>query len=390
MPPSQHEGEHSSESVQQTQQQDATHMLREGGNWLRRVITRRTSVPRAEDVRRKVPAEVQRRLTQVGKRYFFPDGEEAFFDRGRRLTTHSENSALVKLLIEIARTRQWRRIEVSGSRPFRQRAWQVAAQAGVEVEGYRPTRFERAKLAQHSAQATASGREVAPRVGNSTSRAVPREASSPRASFPSSSAGQRKRGEDELIVGRLIAHGPERYQFRSNEAMSYHVKLQTDRGMRVLWGKDLARAVLTSVTQVGVGDVVGMRRVGREAVTLLNQQRDAEGKVVAQREQQAHRNRWLVEKVSFFTEQARLARQARDRSVEERAAVRANPELASTFATLHAAADFAAKRIQHPADREKFMEMLKTRLESIDKEQKDGRAGGSERGVRDHQRGRTR
>jgi hypothetical protein len=113
---------------------------------------------------------------------------------------------------------------------------------------------------------------------------------------------------------------------------------------------------------VALGDVVGVRRIGREAVTVLDQQRDAEGNIVAQRKQQAHRNQWLVEKVSFFTERARLARQTRDRVLEERATTRSDPEIRERSATLQAAADFAAQRIQHPGDREKFMELSRTRL----------------------------
>jgi putative DNA primase/helicase len=165
-----------------------------------------------------------------------------------------------------------------------------------------------------------------------------------------------------LIVGRLVEHGPARYQFREDQALSYFMKLQTERGSRVLWGKDLPRALTSSQTKVAVGDVVGARRVGRESVTVLNQQRDAEGRVVSRHEQQAHRNQWVVEKTRFFTERARVARQLRDGQLDARETLRVAPELKDTFTTLHAAAELAAAKIQHPEDREKFMDLLRERL----------------------------
>ena len=172
-------------------------------------------------------------------------------------------------------------------------------------------------------------------------------------------AGVRTARADELITGRLVGHGAANYQFRRDQDPSYYVKLQTDRGERVLWGKDLERAVKSSASGVSVGDIVGARRADREVVTVIERQRDAQGRVVSQSEQLAHRNRWIVEKVSFLTERARLARQLRDEQLETRAMVREHPELASTFLTLRSAELYAAKKIADPKDRERFVELVK-------------------------------
>lgn len=169
-----------------------------------------------------------------------------------------------------------------------------------------------------------------------------------------------QRGQsDELITGRLVGHGAANYQFRRDQDPSYYVKLQTDRGERVLWGKDLERAVKASASGVGLGDIVGARRTSREVVTVMERQRNAEGRVVAQSEQLAHRNRWIVEKVSFLTERARLARQLRDEQLEARSMVREHPELASTFLTLRSAELYAQRIIEDPKDRERFVELVK-------------------------------
>jgi hypothetical protein len=173
-------------------------------------------------------------------------------------------------------------------------------------------------------------------------------------------SGTRRLGE--LVIGRLAAHGEANYQFRSGEDPSYYLKLLTSQGEKVLWGKDLARAVRDGETQPKTGDLVGARRVAREAVTLLSRQRDADGSVVRQQEQLAHRTRWVVEKVTFFAERSRLARQVREDHIDVREAVRAHPELKSTFLSVRAAEEFAKQSIQNPKDRAKFLELVKGAL----------------------------
>lgn len=166
----------------------------------------------------------------------------------------------------------------------------------------------------------------------------------------------------QLLVGRLTEHGRAPYQFRSGEDLSYYVKLLTSRGERTLWGKDLERAVLASETGPKVGDLVGARRVGRRAVTITARQRDAEGRVVRQEEHHAHRTRWVVEKIQFFAERARLARQVRDEQADAREAVRAHPELKSTFLSLRAAEAFADQRITDPNDRARFLDLVRSAM----------------------------
>jgi putative DNA primase/helicase len=167
----------------------------------------------------------------------------------------------------------------------------------------------------------------------------------------------RKVLDDALITGRLVAHGPAPYQFRRDADASYFVKVLTQRGERTLWGRDLARAIRDSQTKVVPGDMVGVRRTAREAVSIRRGERTLDGRIT-QQEQAAHRNRWIIEKVAFFAERARLARRLRDEQLEASAAVR-RPELKSTFLTLRAARAFAEKRIRNPADQERFVSLVK-------------------------------
>lgn len=163
----------------------------------------------------------------------------------------------------------------------------------------------------------------------------------------------------QLVIGRLTEHGRAHYQFRAREDLSYYLKLLTSQGERTLWGKDLERALITGETKPKVGDLVGARRVARRTVTITSRERNAEGRIVRQQEQHAHRTRWVVEKVKFFAERARLARQLREEQLEVRESVRAHPELKSTFLSLRAAEAFADQRITDPKDRERFLELVR-------------------------------
>ena len=161
------------------------------------------------------------------------------------------------------------------------------------------------------------------------------------------------------MIGRLIGYGQASYQFRVDEDPSYYVKLLTSRGPRTIWGKDLERALLESETKPKTGDLVGARRAAREAVTVTVKERDAEGRVVSQRERHAHRSLWVVEKVGFFAERARMARRVRDEQVDVREAVRAHPELRSAFLSVRAAEEFATRKIKDPTDRVRFLELIR-------------------------------
>jgi hypothetical protein len=162
-----------------------------------------------------------------------------------------------------------------------------------------------------------------------------------------------------LVIGRLAEHGRANYQYRADENASYYVKLLTSRGAKTLWGKDLERALTSGETRPKVGDLIGARRAGRETVTVTARRRVADGRIMTEEAHYAHRTRWIVEKVQFFAERARLARRLRDEQADVRETVRAHPELKSSFLSVRAAQDFAARRIADPKDRERFLSLMR-------------------------------
>lgn len=294
-----------------------------------------------------VPEAVRQRFVQVRNKYYFPDGTRAFTDRGNRLTTPSENTEVVRSLIAIAKAREWNEIIVRGSERFRKEAWFAARLAGLEVKGYKPSELEEERVAR------TLGRQNAVDAGETP------DASPARSQRGAKQSPDVHRGE--RIEGRLVDHGRARYQHDPKGAMSYFVKLETARGERTVWGVDLERALKQSLTQPAAGDEVGLRTVRQEPVKVKAPARDAEGNVLGERELDALRNRWIIEKRAFFDARAEAARTVRDASIDPKQAVKNHPELVGTYLQVRAA-ELAAKRLADPEDRKRFVGMVRSAL----------------------------
>jgi Large polyvalent protein-associated domain 7 len=295
---------------------------------------------------RAVPEEVRRRFVQVKNRYYFPDGARAFTDRGTRLTTSSENTEVVRSLIQIAEARGWTEVTVRGTERFRKEAWFAARMAGLEVRGYRPSEFEQGRLVR-----TLGRQEPTPAIDSVTAGSgLPAVEPKPRA--PEKGSG--------LLTGKLVDHGPAPYRQDPHEPMSYFVKIETARGDRTIWGVDLERAFKESLTQPQLGDEVALRSVLQEAVKVRTHKRDEAGQLV-ERDLATHRNRWILEKQTFFEARADAARTVRDTSIDPKEAVKSHPELVGTYLQVHAAA-LAAKQFRDPQDRERFVQQVRSAL----------------------------
>ena len=317
-------------------------------------------VPRGDSDPWTVPQSVRDRFVQDGHRFYFPDGAPAFKDQGRRLTTPSENTQVIHSLIEIAHSRGWSEVTVTGTDRFRQEAWRQACMAGFSVRGYRPTELEHAQLVR------AMGRNL-PRSGERVEGvSADREPGGPRTSTatvhepPGKSDAALAETPKERITGRLLDHGRDAYRHDPDEEASYFVAVQTLQGRREIWGKDLERAMTKSLTQPQVGDEVMLRRTGREAVTVKRPARDGGGQL-KEKEVETYRNRWVIETAAFFQKRAQAARVVRDASIDPRAAVREHPELTGTYLNLRAA-ELAARQLRDPQDRRRFVTQVRAAL----------------------------
>jgi putative DNA primase/helicase len=304
----------------------------------------------AED-HQTVPDHVRRRFVQVGRKYYFPDGARAFTDRGRRLTTPSENTEVIRSLVTIAQARGWNEIVVRGTDSFRREAWFAARLMGLDVRGYRPTDIEQARLVR-----TLASRQ--PGVDERSAEAQPPRG--PAHGSRGERASRRSAGP-ELVTGRLIEHGRAPFQHDRHQPMSYFVKIETAQGERVIWGVDFERAFGESVTKPKAGDDIGLRAVRKDSVTVKTTKRDKTGKVIGEQDLDALRNRWIVEKRAFFDARTAAAEAVRNDRFPARDAVKAHPELVGTYLQIRAA-ELAAKKLKDPQDRVRFVSTVRREL----------------------------
>jgi hypothetical protein len=295
-----------------------------------------------------VPDEVREKFTLVGDRYHFKDGALAFWDRGNKITSPSENTEVIRSIVAIAQARGWTGITVTGTERFRRDAWFAARLTGIEVRGYEPTEFEQERLARTLAREEApSRREPQGRErGDSGSRpGVPR--------------GRDDR--ERLYLGRLIEHGQAPYRHDEKNSPSYFLRLKTPDGERELWGIDLERALKQSLTKPKVGDEIGLRALRRDAVKVWGEERDADGEPIAQKRVEAHRNVWVVESKAFFASRLKAARTLQDPSVGPKEAVREHPELLGSYLQLRAA-ELASVSIRDREDQRRFVATVRRAL----------------------------
>jgi hypothetical protein len=164
----------------------------------------------------------------------------------------------------------------------------------------------------------------------------------------------------ERIVGKLLDHGRDAFRHDPSEDPSYFVRLKTRDGTRAIWGKDIERALAKSLTQPQIGDEVVLLRTGRDLVTVKRPERGADGQLTP-KEVDVFRNRWVIEKESFFEARAAAAQVVRDAGVGPREAVREHPELAGTYLNLRAA-ELASRALRDPEDRRRFVAQVRSAL----------------------------
>lgn len=318
-----------------------------------------------------VPVSVRDRFVQDGRHFYFPDGTRAFRDRGRRLTTESENAQVIQAMIDIARARWSGAIVVSGTETFRAEAWRQARLAGLEVRGYRASEAEQQQLVRALARRkhqSRSAEELRPEAQSSPEmRHAHREAAPARRNSEEAMPAQRAR-ERPPLWGKLIDHGADHYGFDERQEKSYFVRIQTPSGrVHTIWGLDLERAVKQSLSNVRIGDEVGIKHIGEQPVTVTQREYDEAGNVRSEKRVPTHRNQWVIEKRSFFADREQAARTLRDERIAPEDAVRAHPALKGAYINLQLAQQLA-NRLTEEQDRREFLARIRHALaESVER-----------------------
>ncbi len=313
-----------------------------------------------------VPAPVLDRYYRIGEKYYLDNGEMAFVNHGQKLTTRSENVQIVRDLLEIARANDVGVVTVKGTEAFRRTAWAQAQRLGIEVNGFTPTPHDEKQLVRAMAREDAKRRgddaepHRAPDESGDTARREPqargRERATDRVQNVKETAAVQK---DRFYYGELLEHGREHFNRDPHEEMSYYVILATPTGTQELWGKDLERALAESKTRPKIGDQIGVRQTGKEAVTVKELKRDASGNVIGEEPKNTHKNHWMVEKREFFEERVQMAQVLRDTSITPAQGAQQRPQLVGTYATLKLAEEYANSAIADRAARQQFLDMIR-------------------------------
>ena len=349
-----------------------------------------------------LPDRILDRYYRIGAKYYLDNGELAFTHHAEKLTTPSENSEIVRDLVEIAQHNGIQDLTVTGTERFRREVWAAATRLGVEVRGYEPTLHDEKQLVRAMAR-----EDTARRGGRDEARgAAPDNYGSPTAAAGSAApptsgpsirddidpppatagpaggdaravrngglgnevrtghvAGDRRAvSEGRTYVGELLDHGPEHYQRNPREDMSYYVQIGTANRAIDLWGLDLKRALAAAKSRPKVGDRVVVHQTGQRDVTVRAREFDEAGRFLGERNKDAHRNRWSIEKEEFVSERARLAAILRDERVSAERGARAHPQLLGSYFIIKQAEEFAKERFRTREERQRFIDHTRERL----------------------------
>ena len=317
-----------------------------------------------------VPDAVAERFLNVDGKYYFPDKQLAFVDRGTKLKAETNNLEVVRSIVMIAETRGWEALTVTGTRDFRREVWREASLRGLDVRGYEPNDLERQALQR--ALEKRNGPNEIQREGRQQAVDVPaRDGASGRSpgttvpdppSRASSASARVPAPRSSFLHGRLLESGSAPYQFDPNRNPSYFVKVQTDHGERTLWGVDLERALAESRTGVSPGDLVSIENQGAKPVTVKVPVRDDNGQVIGEKEIKTHRNAWVVEKPAYFDERAEKAAALRNGDRAKQELITQYPGLTNAIATMRLGELFAEKLIDRPEDRRRVVNALRETL----------------------------
>ncbi len=97
-----------------------------------------------------LPTNISKSYISVENKYYFRNRPEtlAFVDKGLKLQTRHVHVKVVSDLINIASSRNWSELKLSGSQAFKREAWYQAKMQGIKVKGYRPDEIDQKRLAQ--------------------------------------------------------------------------------------------------------------------------------------------------------------------------------------------------------------------------------------------------
>jgi hypothetical protein len=308
--------------------QDARQEPRSGASRDRSLASPPGGDPAAE--LRRIELQLRNRYLFDAGKYHFRDGNRglAFEDRGDALRTPVNDQGVIASMLDLAEHRGWKSLQVTGTTGFRRSAWLAASERGLQVQGFQPTAIDRVELEERRAELSRKAQAAGPRSERATTagptpdpemKLTPRQTqylealrgelreqgASDRAVAKVLDASVQLLTKNRTYVGKVIEHGQAPFEHNPNESLSYFIRLDTDRGERVVWGKDIARALEESKARIG--DAIGLQYKGARTVVVDEQVRNTDGRVIETRQKETNRNEWEVTKLERLTTPQRQA-----------------------------------------------------------------------------------
>ena len=232
-----------------------------------------------------------------GAKFHFKDqpGQIAFKDKGEKMVSASNDERVAKAMATMADAKGWKTIKVSGHPDFQREVWMEASLRGLEVRGFKPSEQDIKALEgrrEHTMKnvveqdTTGRGRNVA------TERQEPAEKTTDKTA-PQVETKKAVETDSRVFSGRVLEHGPAKYNHDPEEKQSYFVRLDTKAGEKTVWGVDLNRAM--SDSKAKPGDEVKLEFKGKERVVVEALDRDEAGKVIGKKPIETNRNTWEVQ-----------------------------------------------------------------------------------------------
>lgn len=313
--------------------------------------------------RSALPAYIDQQFYRVARKFYSSNSNEAhyFEDRGDRIVANRQQPAerTAQIAIDIAKARDWKAVEVTGTKSFRREAWMRASVAGISVTGYEPTEKDRAELAHKldRVQSTEQPSQAQPQdaVADATDRQTAKQ---PQVAEDATDAGQgRQPGETNR---QSSARAAERAAAAAEVFTLTTAK--SPQGERQVFDKaeDALRAFLTTdanqaphlvVSQGDGARTIGQTTVadGRRMHTVAADFKDLERAIrsdgqeagieaaqmsAIKRQEAAHNVRVQIEETDRANKAA--AELFRSEKIKASAATKEHPELAGPYAVLGA------------------------------------------------------
>lgn len=285
---------------------------------------------------------LEKQYLKAEDKYHFRDraGQIAFEAREKRLVTTYETPAIVSSMVDLAETRGWETLKLSGTEEFRREAWLQASLRGLDVTGFRPNKLDKARLEEMRSEfgsnrggpnSIARGQEPPREQANSgpvsidetgrsedrpelsegqdavlaaLEKAMRARGDSDQAIAAASELAARKLGKGRIHFGKVAEQGVAPYQDKVGEVQSHYVVLEDEAGRRrKIWGADLPRAI--DEGKIKTGDQIALAFRGQKTVTVMVKVPSEDGKGTRLEKRDVERNAWEAVKFDRLRESVR-------------------------------------------------------------------------------------